>query len=436
MRLPSIRELALVVGLSSGGLAGCQPDPKLAPEQNGQHLTSEQPTLSAHVEYNRPSEVVTASNAFGLHVYARVKERPGNQLISPACITAGLSLVYAGARGETARQIAHVMQANEPLQQGLAPYGALIKGMNADGGDHRYQIKLANALWVQKGYPLLDSYRATLRDVFLLDDNTVDFAQQPAEACRTINNWVTTRTSGKITRILETNDLPDRTQLALTTALYFRANWRSRFEKESTVPSPFHLDSKKSIEVPMMCKSSTWKVHSYFDGGSFQAVQLPLGTRGQFAMVVFLPRKIDGLPGFESSLTEPLLQSWWPRFRLYDEVGITLPRYRIRTELGLAGVLFDLGMPLAFKPRADFSGINGRQSDLFLARAQHSTYLDVDEEGVEGAASMGTISADSFGDAAPPQIDANHPFFFLIRDTRSGLILFIGRVMNPLETGP
>lgn len=421
------REATLIIVLIISVLVGCEPDSKPTTENNSNKSSSARPVREVQ------AEVVKASNTLGLEAYAHLGQQPGNQVISPACITTGLSLLYTGARGETGRQIAHVMHADSVLHDGVGSYGSLIKDLNADGAKQSYQVRLANALWVQKGYPLLDSFQTTLKDVFQLEGSSVDFAHQPAETCRTINDWVKAHTAGKITRVFDTDDLPDRARLALTTALYLRANWTSRFEKEATKDAPFHLDRQKTVKVPMMHKGSTWKVHSYLDGGSFQAMQFPLGARGEMTMVVFLPREIDGLPEFEASLNTDVLQSWWPRFRLHEDVVISLPRFRVQTKTGLTGLLSRLGMPLAFEPEADFSGINGKRADLFVARAQHSTYLDVDESGVEGAASTGTISADSFGDEEPPQFHADHPFFFLIRDTRSGLVLFMGRVVNPLQ---
>jgi serpin B len=147
-------------------------------------------------------------------------------------------------------------------------------------------------------------------------------------------------------------------------------------------------------------------------------------------MVVLLPRKIDGLADLEAALTPDALNSWWPRFRRPEEIIIALPKYRIRANVTLNRLLSEMGMPLAFDTQADFSGANGKNHDLFLSTVRHATFLDVNEEGIEGAAAMDFISPDSFGEEAIV-FRADHPFLFLIRDTRTGCILFLGRVVNP-----
>ena len=173
-------------------------------------------------------------------------------------------------------------------------------------------------------------------------------------------------------------------------------------------------------------------VHGYYDGGSFQALELPCGSGGELAMVVLLPRENDGLAELETALTPEALDSWWPRFRRPEEIIIALPKYRIHADLALKRLLTELGMPLAFGGQADFSGINGKSRDLFLSAARHATFLDVHEEGIEAAAAMDALSPDAYGEE-PPTFRADHPFVFLIRDTRSGCILFLGRVVNPLN---
>ena len=182
----------------------------------------------------------------------------------------------------------------------------------------------------------------------------------------------------------------------------------------------------------MMNVHSYSMAHSYYDGGSFQALQLPCGSGAEFAMVVLLPRKTDGLAELEGSLTSEALESWLSKFRLPEEIIIALPKYRIRAEVSLNHLLSELGMPLAFDAQADFSGVNGKSKDLFLSSASHTTFIDVNEEGIEAASGMIAISPDSMGEE-PTVFRADHPFVFLIRDTRSGCILFLGRVVNPLK---
>jgi serpin B len=145
--------------------------------------------------------VVQANNAFALDLYHRLRSEPGNLLVSPACLTAGLGLLRAGARGETATELDRVLHRTVTLPD--RPLATLIQDLNADGQDNAFQIRLANTIWVPRNYTLLDDYRAALRDVFAIDDDRrVDFDGHPDEAARAINAWVSKRTAGKITGVI------------------------------------------------------------------------------------------------------------------------------------------------------------------------------------------------------------------------------------------
>lgn len=427
------RVRSLAIPLMIAAFAGCQrtPEPVRPVPPPGQPATLPlfRPTGG---DREKMPAIVRANNAFAVALYQRLRTRPGNLLVSPASLSAGLALIHAGARGETAGQIARVLHLPDGLARTDHAFAALIQDLNTDAEDRSYQIRLAGAIWVQEGYQLLAPYRATLKDVFALDDTRVDFSGRPDEACRVINAWTETRTGGKIAGMLRSADLPPRTRLVLTNGLYLRGNWRKRFPRELTRQDGFHVAPGVTVDVPMMNDHSHSIVHGYYDGGSFQALELPCGSGGELAMVVLLPRENEGLAELETALTPEALDSWWPRFRQPEEIIIALPKYRIRADLALKRLLTELGMPLAFGDQADFSGVNGKSRDLFLSAARHATFLDVHEEGIEAAAAMDALSPDAYGEE-PPTFRADHPFVFLIRDTRSGCILFLGRVVNPLN---
>ena len=426
-----VRLLAIPVMIAA--FAGCQRTPKPVSQVPPPRLPARPPLVwpTKSDRENLPA-IIRANNAFALALYQRLRTGPGNLLVSPACLSAGLALIHAGAEGETARQIALVLHLPAGLAAADRAYAALIQDLSALARDRSYQIRSANAVWIKEGYSLLDSYRATLKDVFALDGDRVGFPGRPEEACRLINAWTESQTGGKIGGMLRPADLPARTRLILTNALDFRANWKQKFERERTVQAAFHVAPDETIDVPMMNDHSHVIVHGYYDGGSFQALELPLGSGGEFAMVVLLPRKHDALADLEATLKPETLDSWQPRFRRPEEIIIALPKYRIRAEATLNRPLAELGMSLAFEPEADFSGMNGKSHDLFLHAARHATFLDVNEEGIEAASAMDAPFPDAFGEE-PPVFRADHPFVFLIRDTRSGCILFVGRVVNPLE---
>ncbi|WP_406698047.1 serpin family protein [Singulisphaera sp. Ch08] len=374
--------------------------------------------------------VVQANNAFALDLYHRLRSEPGNLLISPACLTAGLGLLRAGARGETAAEFDRVLHRTVTLpDRALA---ALIQDLDADGEDRAFQIRLANAVWVPRNYALLDDYRAALRNVFAIhDDRQVDFDGHPAEAARIINAWISERTGGKITGVIPPQSVTTPTKLVLTSALYFRGSWTEGFYRPETRDEPFHVTRTRSVTVPMMHQHSYTKVHDYLDGGSFLVVSLSCG-QGAFAMDVLLPKEVDGLGALEATLTPEMLAALWPKLKRSDDIDISLPRFRAQSSRALEPVLKELGLSRAFvRERADFSGINGKPADLYATAVTHETFVDVNEEGIEAAAFTRVISPDAFGIDPPPVIRADHPFLYLLRDTRSGCIVFLGRVVEP-----
>jgi serpin B len=183
----------------------------------------------------------------------------------------------------------------------------------------------------------------------------------------------------------------------------------------------------------MMHQHSYTQAHGYLDGGSFQVVSLSCG-QGAFAMDVLLPKEIDGLGDLEATLTPEMLAALWPKLKRPDDYEISLPRFRVQSSRAMEPVLKELGLSRAFvRERADFSGINGKPSDLFATAVTHGTFVDVNEEGIEAAAFTGVIGADAFGADPPPVIRADHPFLYLLRDTRSGCIVFLGRVVEPVN---
>ncbi len=374
--------------------------------------------------------VVRASNSFALDLYHALRTEPGNLLVSPGCLTAGLELLRAGAHGETAAEIDRVLhRPGGVTDRNLA---AFIQDLNADGRAECFQIRVANAVWIPQGYTVLEEYRRALHDVFALGTTTsVDFTGDSAEAARTVSGWVSDRTGGKITQALPAAAMAAPTKLALTAAIYFRGNWLEGFYRPVTKHEAFHTDLKRSVTVPMMHMTALANVHGYLDGGTFELLSLVCGE-GAFAMDVFLPKTVDGLGDLEAMLTPDMLADLWRRLVRPPEIIVSLPRFRVSTSRPLEPVLKQLGLSRAFDPKkADFSKISGKSADLYLSAASHETFLDVNEEGIEAAAFMGMLTTDSDRETQSPVIRADHPFLYLVRDSRTNCIVFLGRVIDP-----
>jgi serpin B len=216
------------------------------------------------------------------------------------------------------------------------------------------------------------------------------------------------------------------TRLVLTNAIYFKGNWARQFEKDKTKDALFTLVDGEKVDAAMMNQTAEF---GYLETESFQGIELPY-VDDELSMIIMLPKEFDGLDELEKTLTVENLSKWLSK--LYTrEVVVSVPKFKMTSQFGLASVLKSMGMTDAFSSKANFSGINGKR-DLFISAVIHKAYVDVNEEGTEAAAATAiTMKLTSVMPSRIPVFRADHPFLFLIRDNHSGSILFIGRVMNP-----
>ncbi|HOW73849.1 MAG TPA: serpin family protein [Phycisphaerae bacterium] len=363
-----------------------------------------------------------SNNRFACSLYARLKDDKGNLFFSPYSISTALAMTYAGARGETAVQMAKTLEFTlEPDRLHPAVH-SLIEALNAGGKKGDYELSVANALWGQKGHGFLPdfldltqrNYRAGLRDV--------DFSNAQGTR-RTINAWVEKETRQRIKDLIKEGVITPNTALILTNAIYFKGSWSLPFNNKHTQRQPFTLLDNTKVDTLIMHRMGTF---NYMKGDDLQVLELPYVGR-RLSMIILLPNQVAGLPAMEKLLTGENLRQWLANLH-EQNVSVALPKFSITSEFRLNDVLKSMGMADAFSGRANFSGMDG-QRGLFISHVLHKAFVDVNEQGTEAAAATGVIMKSS----APPVFRADHPFIFLIRDIPSNTVLFIGRLMNPKE---
>jgi len=395
-------------------------------------LASSQAAVGAVEQPTAPAEdvakVAGGCNRFAFDLYARLKGAEGNLFLSPYSISTALAMTSAGARGETAEQMAQVLFLPASGAAVHAAYGALQNDLNTAGAGGAFELAVANRLWGQKGYEFLSDFLALVEKNYGAGLEQVDFAADTEGSRKTINAWVERQTRDKIKDLIKPGVLDAMTRLVLTNAIYFKGKWANEFDKKLTRDEDFFLTPEKKVTAPLMHQT---KHFSYFDGGDFQVLGLPYqGDR--LAMVVLLPKAKDGLAALEASLSAEKLAEWIGKMRR-REVQVALPRFKTTAEFGLKDTLVVMGMADAFDPaKADLSGMNGKR-DLFISAVVHKAFVDVNEEGTEAAAATAVVTRAGNGGGPPPVFRADHPFLFLIRDTRSGAILFLGRILDPTK---
>lgn len=374
-----------------------------------------------------PAGVAQGATAFGIDLYRRLGQEERNLFFSPVSLSGAFGMVQAGARGETEAEIARVLHYPLPRESLHPALGGLMRGMALDQPGRR--LAVANAVWVQRDYPLLPDYVRLLGQDYAAAPETVDFLADATGAAGRINKWAERNTNGRIKNLLRAGDLSANTRLVLTNTVWMKADWLRQFHPAMTRPGDFHAGAGDTIRLPFMHQQEPFR---HLDTPGFQAIELPY-VGEEMAMIVFLPKARDGLPAFEGELDAEKLERWIGQLRAGgpEPVDLALPKIRLETRYQLARTLSDMGMALAFGQGADFSGIDGRRG-LFIAKAIHQTFLQVDEKGTEAAAATALVMNESSG-PPPPKIrfHADHPFFFLLRDNRSGAVLFMGRIAAP-----
>jgi len=369
--------------------------------------------------------VVQGNTEFALALYQRLRTEEGNLFFSPYSISTALAMTYAGARGNTAVQMAqalHFLLDQEQLHSAFAWLEAKLSDVGRKG---QVQLKVANALWPQEEYDLLEEFLALTKQYYGVLITAVDYGD-PETARGTINAWVEEKTENKIQELIPPGILDALTSLVLVNAIYFKGNWASQFDQSRTRDAPFWVTPDEPVQVPMMDQEHEFR---YGESDGLQILELPYAG-DDLSMVVLLPRKIDGLPELEERLTVENLTRWTKNLRPRG-VQVFLPRFEITFPFRLDDTLKLMGMVDAFGGDSDFSGMDGTKL-LYIGAVLHKAFVAVNEEGTEAAAATAVIMIAKCLPPPPPVFRADHPFIFLIRENSTGSILFIGRVVNPL----
>ncbi len=367
--------------------------------------------------------LVDGNNEFAIDLYKKVAEKQqGNIILSPYSISSALAMTYAGARGQTAEEMKKVLHFTLPPEKLHPAFGGLTDSLQTAGKKRSYQLNIANALWAQRGLNFVPEFREVTGKSYGASVREVDFGQ--SEAARgTINKWVEEQTQDKIKGLLSREDINNSVCLVLTNAIYYKGEWEQQFDKQRTCDGDFETAPGTKVKVRMMRhKDGKDKKFRTSLTGDWEFLELPYqGDR--LTMVFMLPTKRCGLRGAEAKLTQAEI-SRGVNMLQEKEIDVWLPKFRFASRSILNEPLINLGMPSAFD-NADFTGITS--GGLRISKVIHGGFVEVDEEGTVAAAATHVIMQVS----ARHAFVADHPFLFLVRDTKSGAILFIGRVGLP-----
>jgi len=530
MREAFTRMLAWAIAVSVG-LGWCA---NASGSEDRSNMSSSSDSAPSAKSVNEKNPATHAVNTFGVRLFKQLaKSAPGkNVFISPYSISAAMAMATEGARGDTEAELVNALaypnnsgsarrvttvhagfmalrtrmdaaagSADTALRSQIKKLEAQLEKANEQARQHvkqreydaaddaqnraheiadklnslrtqvdRFELTSANALWVAKQFPLLDSYRDEINTYYETGGTTpMNFAEQPEQCRQQINQWVEDQTAARIKNLLAKGTVTPDTGLIITNAIYFLGQWADPFDKDRTTDADFTLADGNSISVRMMNDryrddvvyaafnadgsffdtpaevpaSGDHDIQTYPAAGGFTMIEL-LYKGDELAMTLIAPRSADGLAAIEGLLGEQGADAWLARLT-EREVHVAVPRFRLESNYELKPALKQLGIARAFvnpalPDGADFSGMSTSsdpRKQLFIGQVVHKAWLDVNEEGTEAAAATAVIRFT--GAAAPeremvpfiPEFRADRPFVFMIRDRVSGTILFIGRIENP-----
>jgi len=395
----------------------------LVTQQTDNNMPADKPSM---IEPQSIKETAVLNNEFAFEMFSNLtKKKEENTFFSPYGISSAFSIVYEGARSTTQDEIQSVFHFIKDEQARRNSAYTLISELNKP--EQNYTLSVANALWVQNDFQILKEFNEVAETYYLAKTENLDFIFNAEDSRQTINGWVEEKTNDKIKDLLPQGSLDELTRAVITNAVYFKGNWTIPFDEKLTQDEDFKIPEQNTVKVPMM---NVREHFNYTSTDDLQILQMPY-KGGDLSMVVLLPKNNE-LQYLEEKLSVSNLKEWKNQLTR-KEVQVYLPKFTFNTKYMLNENLSKMGMSSAFDPeQADFSGING-QKDLYITGVFHQAFVAVDEKGTEAAAATGIVIGTESAHPEPEIFRADHPFIFLIQDDNTGMILFMGKVVDPTK---
>jgi serine protease inhibitor len=363
--------------------------------------------------------LVRSENTFAFDLFKKVLENSGeseNIIISPLSISCALSMTLNGANGATLDAMLEALRVSDLTPEII---NSSYKDLSASllNVDKRILISIANSVWTEKNFEVKVPFKDILSGYYSAESASFDITDPLAYTA--VNSWVDDKTNGLIKNMLD--HLDDNTVMLLVNAIYFKGKWKSQFDKNNTASKTFIRYDGTTVDAPMMQQNCEFKMYW---GEGFELAEFPYG-QGNFVMDIILPDLQNGVKTLTPILNDESLNGYLDQMNDI-KTEILFPRFKYGFKKELTGILTDMGMGIAFSDNADFSNISDVR--LLINLVLHQAFIETNEEGTEAAAA--TITG--IGTTSMPQIlNVDHPFIYLIRETSTNAILFMGKVGDP-----
>ena len=397
-------------------------DPSQVTIGNQAHITNPEASIE---EIERLAQ---ANNQFALALYKQLTDEQGNLIYSPFSIYQALMMTYAGAESETAQQMMAALGVKdiEDVHNVMNALNLTLQNQKAREveGVQPLIFNIANALWMQKDFEFDQSFLDKLSANYAAGVKLVDF-NYPEDVQKLINHWVALETNDKIKDIIPDGMLTEMTRMVLSNAVYFKGAWRNRFDAKDTAKAPFTLRDGTTIDVDMMATSMQT---AGIVNDDFSAVALPYDG-GSYAMALVMPKDFEA---YQKGLDAEGLNKLFEALNMsHAMVHLKMPKFKAESTFDLGKTLQALGMGDAFdKDKADFSGMTG-DKDLYISDVIHKAFIDVNEEGTEAAAATVVGMSTTGMPAEELTIHLDRPFIYVIYNTQTNAVVFMGHVVNP-----
>jgi len=381
--------------------------------------TNDNPPTPVDLNF-KAAELIEADQHFAFELFSEVcsLNTGENIMISPLSVSYALGMTYNGAEGATMEAFADVLHFEELTRQEVNESYKDLMGQLVTL-DKQVEFSIANSIWYRLGANVLESFITTNQTYFDAAVEELDFSD-PASV-DVINDWIEEKTNDKILDMLD--QIPAGVYMYLVNAIYFNADWKYTFDKDNTSAGDFYPEAGGTVTADYMQIEQQF---GYTRQESYSAVELPYGD-SSFSMVAIRPS--DNIPldtfiaGFGQEEWSNLLSFISPQ-----EVNVSLPRFKYEFKSLLNEPLEGLGLGIAFSGAADFSSIT-EETDLYISRVIHQTFIDVNEKGTEAAAATIVEMRET---AIGNMIRFDRPFIYIIKENSTGAILFIGKVGRPV----
>lgn len=438
--LPALTAVATLAACQHPAPPAADGDTPAAPGEPAQYVVPKEeaqpvPAETALTSREPVEKLAHGNNLFAWSLYDALKGPEGNVFVSPASVSGAFALLYPGAAGDTASEMSTLF-GYDAVAADLFPAAQYALNQDIVTNTDKAKLTIANAVWLREGSALQAPYRHAVEDSMKAKVALVDFTQ-PAAAAGLINGWVEDHTNDRIHDLVPPSAIkPGLTELILTNAVWFKADWASPFKAESTHDGTFYTPGG---EITAKLMSQTLKKARYLARDGYAALDLDYAG-DDYALTLILPDAQDRLGAVEAAMTPERFTALLDSMdaAATKRVHVVMPKVKIEADYNLNDAMAALGLADAFTPKADFSRLieGASPGDLQISDVLHKTFLEIDEKGTEAAAATAILmerTAIFIPDEEPVEFRADHPFLIALRHKDTGTVMFIGRVESPPE---